>query len=246
MTASTRLLENPYPEGITWALQHSAAKRRHWTPGRRGNIEPRVIVIHMAQSPSRWWNKERPPELKDRSAEKLARYGATTRRKVSWHACTDSDGVVWCVRDTDTAWHCRGANDYSLGLELTGEVNYWGHKDVDTSWQHLAVTEAAKVAAIWCHRWNINPVWISAEAARYGESGIVTHAVMDPARRTDPGINFPANDFIRFVENELITLTAHRVLTTLPPIQPVRAQQELSSAEFTGAERLSIREKLNL
>ena len=53
-------------------------------------------------------------------AETLARYQATTARKVSWHYTVDTDGTV--VQSADPAswacWHAGGVNAWTVGIEL--------------------------------------------------------------------------------------------------------------------------------
>ena len=58
-------------------------------------------------------------ERKD-AAEICARWFASPVSKVSAHYCVDADTVIQCVREKDIAWHARGGNTNSIGVELAG------------------------------------------------------------------------------------------------------------------------------
>src|SRR6476660_2540597 len=59
------------------------------------------------------------------AAEICARWFASPASEVSAHYCVDADSVVQCVREDDIAWHARGGNTTSIGIELAG---YAGQK----------------------------------------------------------------------------------------------------------------------
>ena len=73
-----------------------------------------VVVIHTM-------------EIAERAgaAEICARWFANPASEVSAHYCVDADSVVQCVREDDIAWHARGGNANSIGIELAG---YAGQK----------------------------------------------------------------------------------------------------------------------
>ncbi len=104
------------------------------------------------------------------------------------------DQFVWAsAPEARAAWHvrnncfhkdvCGGANrinDWSLGIEL---VNTQKSEDSFSPWQIRACAEIVRYA------------W-----AKYpGLSHVVSHARLDPSRRSDPGINFPWDDLRRQV-----------------------------------------------
>ena len=54
------------------------------------------------------------------SAESVARWFSRPSAQVSAHYCVDVDSIVQCVRERDIAWHARGGNAKSIGIELAG------------------------------------------------------------------------------------------------------------------------------
>ena len=68
-----------------------------------------VVVIHTMEI------AERPD-----AAAICARWFATPASQVSAHFCVDAARVIQCVREKDVAWHARGGNAASVGVELAG------------------------------------------------------------------------------------------------------------------------------
>jgi hypothetical protein len=68
-----------------------------------------VVVIHTMETSER-----------GDAAEAVARWFARPETAVSAHYCVDADSVVQCVREEDVAWHARGGNASSIGIELAG------------------------------------------------------------------------------------------------------------------------------
>jgi len=104
--------------------------------------------------------------------------------------------IIWsCVRERDAAWHVRNdkhhpqvnsnrtqVNHWSLGIEV---VNRQSGGDSFSDWQ-VAVT-AQIVRYCWSKYSNLRH--------------IVSHARLDPARRSDPGANFPWERFEHLILN---------------------------------------------
>lgn len=124
--------------------------------------------------------------------------------KASWHwLVPDEDeeqhgAFVWaCAPEARAAWHVRNAcshpdvqgganriNHFSLGVEI---VNTQAANNPDTfsQWQISATADIVRYA--WAKYPNMKHV--------------VSHAKLDPARRTDPGANFPWDRFRELVLN---------------------------------------------
>lgn len=90
--------------------------------------------------------------------------------KVSAHVVIDKQGVIYrCVPDEKRAWHVRGYNDISLGVELEMLAT-----DPDGAFTDAQMESCAGWVADKC-------LWYSIPMNR-----ILPHAFLDPMRRTDP------------------------------------------------------------
>lgn len=107
---------------------------------------------------------------------------------LSAHALVDSNGNIFrCREDNERAWHARGHNTNSLGIEflVKGEYNYSEFvKAIEGQW----VTEEQYNAGLW---------QIKTWAALYGINTIVRHSDLSPGRKVDPGNGFPWERLVR-------------------------------------------------
>jgi len=88
-------------------LAYPFVESPNFTPASRRAID--VVVMHTM-------------EIAERSdaAEICARWFRTKVSQVSAHYCVDADSVIQCVEEKDIAWHARGGNTNSIGVELAG------------------------------------------------------------------------------------------------------------------------------
>jgi len=153
--------------------------------------------------------------LDDHSAEKTARYAATTDRSVSWHSGSDSDSEFELLPVTYTAFQVRGYNSATVGHEISKAITNW--RAVSAKWRDRTLVQAARNQARKAVQLG-NPIRLATKAEldaairhydRTGEArpvGFVGHGVLDPGRRTDPGTiartgedTFPWEEFLRLV-----------------------------------------------
>lgn len=106
------------------------------------------------------------------------------------------DTLIRSVHTDYAAWHASWANSMSVGYEQTGYAAYsreqWlsgpGRDQIDRLAREMALDAAA---------YGIPLRWLTAaevNAIRNGDrtiKGLVTHAVIDPGNRTDPGSQYP-------------------------------------------------------
>lgn len=133
----------------------------------RGRIAtPRLVVVHCTE-------------------------GGTAMGAASWfqnpgaggsaHVVVDDEVVVRCVDDGDTAYHAKGVNSFSLGLEIAGYAR-WSR---DEWLERLPrIREAARIHAGWCRKYGIPFVWST-------DRGYHSHAGLPGNDHWDPGKGFP-------------------------------------------------------
>ena len=83
---------------------------------------------------------------------------------VSAHYCVDSDSIVQCVREEDIAWHARGGNATSIGIELAGYAGQ-GPKGWDDDYSWAVLEQAATLTADVCARHRIPVRWLRGDWA---------------------------------------------------------------------------------
>jgi N-acetyl-anhydromuramyl-L-alanine amidase AmpD len=150
-----------------------------------------VVVIHTMEISER-----------ANAAESCARWFADPASEVSAHYCVDADSVIQCVREDDIAWHARGGNRNSIGVELAGSAGQ-GPRGWDDSYSWGVLERAAEVVAEICARHKIPVRRLHAADLRTGRRGVTGHADVSAAFRKsdhwDPGANFPWERYLRLV-----------------------------------------------
>ena len=103
--------------------------------GKKGNYYPKRsraiqgIVVHTAEG--------------GKNALGIAKYLASTDRTASAHVVIDDENIVDLLPDDYTAFHVRGHNSKSLGLEIAYYASEWG---TDKEYEDAVI----KLSAKWC------------------------------------------------------------------------------------------------
>ena len=164
-------------------------KSPNYTPTRGRNIE--LVVMHTMET------RERPG-----AAEAVAKWFAQPPSEVSAHYCVDADSIVQCVREPNIAWHARGANRRSIGVELAGFARQTAAGWAD-AYSRAMLRRAARLVADICERHGIPIVWLESDDLRDERAGITGHAQVSAAfglsDHWDPGPAFPIEQFLRLV-----------------------------------------------
>jgi N-acetyl-anhydromuramyl-L-alanine amidase AmpD len=141
------------------------------------------------------------------SAEICARWFATPVSKVSAHYCVDAGTIIQCVEENDIAWHARGGNAHSLGVELAGMAGQ-GRRDWEDAYSAAVLERAAELVADIASRHDIPIAKLGPGALRDGRRGITGHADVSSAWRRsdhwDPGPAFPWRGFLDSVRSVLV------------------------------------------
>jgi hypothetical protein len=151
-----------------------------------------TVVIHTMEA------AEKPA-----TAENVAAWFAgASAPNASAHYCVDSDSIVQCVKESDTAFHAPGVNQRSIGIEHAGYAKQ-SAEDWADSYSETMLRRSAQLVAGICRRHAIPVRFVDEAALVRGEAGITTHAAVSKAFRksthTDPGLNFPLAAYLQMV-----------------------------------------------
>lgn len=140
------------------------------------------------------------------AAEICARWFASPASQVSAHYCVDAGTVIQCVREQDIAWHARGGNATSIGVELAGTAGQ-GSRDWEDDYSEAVLARAAALVADVCRRHGIPVRRVGPPGLRAGRGGITGHADVSRAfgksDHWDPGPGFPWSAFLARVRREI-------------------------------------------
>jgi hypothetical protein len=181
----------------------------------RNTGTPRWIAIHTQEG--------------GRTARGLAEFlrnSEGTINPVSYHAVVDDVEILKCVPEDRAPWSASNANFYAFHVAAAGSYSGWSRdKWLDTNAaddgknEDLELTNLAKVVAWWCQKYNIPAVWIGGRARPpWGLDGVCGHVDFGTwgGGHSDPGTNFPVNEFMRRV-TQFLTGAAQPPLAVLPP-----------------------------
>ncbi len=144
------------------------------------------IVVHTAEG--------------GRNAINIAKYLAKTPRPASAHVVINDVDIVDLLPDDHTAFHCRGSNSKSLGLEIAYHAADWGK---DPEYEKACMELSAKWCADKAKLHDIPIRKVTKTEWDAGVKGFISHAENDPDRRTDPGANFDWVLFMKMIQNHM-------------------------------------------
>jgi hypothetical protein len=141
-------------------------------------------------------------------AEDTARYFANPPdgRRVSAHYCADADSVVQCVDLDDSAWTVgnRPGNMRGINWEFSGFARQTRADWLDP-FSLAMFRRAAPIIRSDAKRFGIPLTRRSVDELRAFEPGVTSHGDLGVAfggtTHTDPGSNFPWDEFLKIVNN---------------------------------------------
>lgn len=183
---------------MTYLEDHPPASPQYRRP-RRSPLTG-AIVLHDAENAT-------DLELPDAGAEDVARFISTRSDAGSYHTVVDSDSIVRLIPYDWEAFHeGTGGNRWSLGLSLA----YGSKRPPTATWWAGALRNAAIEARAMADYVKattgitVPARRITAEQYRAGLPGFVSHAELDPRRRSDP-VGFPWDVFLPLFANTTTT-----------------------------------------
>lgn len=144
----------------------------------------------------------------DTGAEAVARFIAGRSDPGSYHRLVDSDSIVPLVRFSKAAYgDGTGSNEYAIHISFALATTDWTRLSPE---KRDAFLHQGAIAAAEAIRWlkREHGITVPLERVTRAQSearrpGFISHAERDPARRSDPGANFPWSRFLRFVAEQL-------------------------------------------
>jgi hypothetical protein len=184
----------------TYLEDHPPARSQYRSP-RRAAVTG-AIVVHTAEITA-------DVDGLDLAAEAIAAFiSRRTDGPGSYHSVVDSDTTVRVGRYEWEMYHDgTGGNRWSLGLSFACRAAQWPL--LPDQWVAGALRNGAAEAANMA-RWVRSTVGvvvpgrrITAAEYRAGKPGFVGHGELDPGRRTDPGLDFPWDEFLAYFGAEM-------------------------------------------
>jgi len=150
----------------------------HDAPLPKGNRhnKPKLIVVHAMGE----YILDPDPEHATEFLKKLG---------LSAHVLVDPAGDIWqCRPDYQGAYHARGFNTNSLGIEFLVEGNH----------NYSSFLEMIKTPYVTTAQWEAGVSVVSEWVKEYSleEDKIVRHSDISPGRKVDPGEGFHWQDFL--------------------------------------------------
>lgn len=169
-----------------YLLEHGNPHGPHYYRSRKAPVT--IGVLHTAENLPDWKGP-------DTGAERIASYAATTDVQVSWHESTDSDSHIAMLPLDHTAFHVRGYNSRSVGLEHATRARSWGEAPPD--WVEGVLSQTAAAIARWVDAYDLPLRMLTRAQVDAGMKGFIGHNRLDPSRRSDPGAGYDWERLLR-------------------------------------------------
>lgn len=183
MRDADRLKQEVADAMLKWEIDHMTSTNHHSPYGGAHQTPNRIIVHAMGE-----FVMADGGDSYDYAPEFLE------RMKLSAHALVAPDGtVIRCRLDNEGAYHARGFNVDSLGIEMlvAGQHDYGSFVGAIAQ---PYLTDAQYAAAVaQCREW----------VQKHKITRIDRHSEVSPGRKLDPGSGFPFLEFKKAVFNDV-------------------------------------------
>lgn len=191
------------------------------------------IVMHTAESVMDYVGE-------DTGAEAVAAFIRNRTDPGSYHVLGDSDSRIRLVPFRDAAYgDGTGSNEFAIHVSAACRTTDWARMSKTRRAGFIdQLARGAASAAKWLkreHGITVPAKRITRAQSDAGAAGFITHGERDPGRRTDPGADFPWDEFLeRFAD-------LMRPKPKAPPAPPAPKPTRVSKARvlIADAEKLA-------
>lgn len=182
-----------------------------------------VIVVHTAESILDMIGE-------DSGAEDVARFIANRSDFGSYHTLADSDSTVRVVPfDAEAYGDGTGSNPHAIHISFACKAAGWAGMSAE---RRAAMIHQGALAAAEAATWLLKEHGVAVPAMRISRAdserrlpGFISHAERDPARRSDPGAEFPWDDFFaEFVALMRKPIRRARITATIGVLRDQKAK----------------------
>lgn len=182
---------------MAWLDDHPPARSQFRRP-RRERVSG-VIVVHTAENPADLTDP-------DTGAEGVANFIRTRDTPGSYHDLCDSDSTVNLVGyDAEAFQDGTGSNPHALSVSAAVRTVDWAGMPTarrNRIIANMAAAAARQAAYVKAQTGVVVPArQITREQSEARQPGFISHAKRDPARRSDPGADFPWAQFLNTYAN---------------------------------------------
>jgi N-acetyl-anhydromuramyl-L-alanine amidase AmpD len=175
------------------------------------------------------------------TAERCARFFATTDRKASAHYNVDDDSIVQSVRENDIAYHAP-PNTHSIGIEHAGFARQSRDQWLDPYGVRM-LTRSAGLMAELLDKYDLPTEFLGPDELRAGGRGVTTHANVSKAwgqtSHTDPGPDFPIAWYM-----DRVRAARSAPQPTPQPVPPEDDDMAFTDAQLINFARVAVQAEL--
>lgn len=189
-------------------LENHPPRQRQFYPS-RAKVPTGCIVVHTFEAPF-----GTSVDSGAKFIERRSDYG-------SYHSISDDAEWGQLGRYEWTMFSVRGHNSYTLNHSFMIRAEEWSRIDLDDRANLITQgAEACAAMARWMeseHGIIVPSIRLGLDEVTAGWPGFTSHAALDPSRRTDPGPDFPWDEFLAAYS---VAMGSDSPVTGPPAVEP--------------------------